>query len=209
MDKIKSLNNIGFRLLENISKMDIYIEKELKEKTAQLVFFILLLFIPSFTAKVIGILLLCSSTLVNDIKNKNVELLYFLPYSKKELFSYNLLFLILIVMITSAVSQLYYHEVFLYNSIAILKPIIVLLAIYGIGIMFSSTGHDGFVWSIVITIIDAILGNFGSVDIKAYDFNPYSLVSFTRQGNLLLSFLYSALICYLGYFAYVKKGGEN
>lgn len=58
--------------------------------------------------RVIGIILLCSAMLVNDIKNKNVELLYFLPFSKRELFLYNLMFLVLIISITSAVDKIYY-----------------------------------------------------------------------------------------------------
>jgi len=187
--------------------MDIYIGKELKEKTGQILFFTLILFIPSFTIRVIGIILLCSAMLVNDIKNKNVELLYFLPFSKRELFLYNLMFLVLIISITSAADKIYYNLTILEGLLVILKTIIALLAIYGISMLFTTLGHDGFIWSIVITIADALLGDLGSSDLNAADFNPYSLISFTKQGNIVLAFLYAALICFLAYFAYVKKEG--
>jgi hypothetical protein len=187
--------------------MDIYIGKELKEKTGQILFFMLILFIPSFTMRVIGIILLCSAMLVNDIKNKNVELLYFLPFSKRELFLYNLMFLVLIISITSAVDKIYYNLTILEGLLAILKTIIALLAIYGISMLFATLGHDGFIWSIVITIADALLGDLGSNNLNAADFNPYSLISFTKQGNIVLAFLYAALICFFAYFAYVKKEG--
>lgn len=200
---------LNFNIEENLTKMDIYIEKELKEKTGQILFFTLILLIPSFTIRVIGIILLCSTMLVNDIKNKNVELLYFLPFSKKELFLYNLIFLVFVISITSAVDKIYYNLTILEGLLAILKTIIALLAIYGLSMLFTTLGHDGFIWSVVITIADALLGDLGSINLNSADFNPYSLISFTKQGNMILAFLYAALICFLAYFAYIKKGGEN
>ncbi len=200
---------LNFNIEESLTKMDIYIGKELKEKTGQILFFTLIFFIPSFTIRVIGIILLCSAMLVNDIKNKNVELLYFLPFSKRELFLYNLTFLVLIISITSAADKIYYNLTILEGLLVILKTIIALLAIYGISMLFTTLGHDGFIWSIVITIADALLGDLGSTNLNAADFNPYSLISFTKQGSMILAFLYAALICFFAYFAYVKKGGEN
>ncbi|BCS81583.1 hypothetical protein [Anaerocellum diazotrophicum] len=196
---------LNFNIEESLTKMDIYIGKELKEKTGQILFFTLILFIPSFTIRVIGIILLCSAMLVNDIKNKNVELLYFLPFSKRELFLYNLMFLVLIISITSAADKIYYNLTILEGLLVILKTIIALLAIYGISMLFTTLGHDGFIWSIVITISDALLGDLGSTNLNAADFNPYSLISFTKQENIVLAFLYAALICFFAYFAYVKK----
>lgn len=208
MRKFELSKILGFDIRENIIKMDIYIRKELKEKTGQILFFTSILFIPSFTIRVIGIILLCSAMLVNDIKNRNIEILYFLPFSKKDLFIYNLTFLVLVVSITSATDKIYYNLTILEGLLTILKTIIALLAIYGIGILFSTFERDGFIWIVGITLSDAVLGEIGSANFNAVNFNPYSLISFTKQGNLILAFLYAAFICILAYVAYVKKGGE-
>ncbi|WAM32535.1 hypothetical protein [Caldicellulosiruptor naganoensis] len=64
---------LNFNIEESLTKMDIYIGKELKEKTGQILFFTLILFIPSFTIRVIGIILLCSAMLVNDILTLSVK----------------------------------------------------------------------------------------------------------------------------------------
>ncbi|HBW59477.1 MAG TPA: hypothetical protein DEF25_04375 [Thermoanaerobacter sp.] len=56
---------------------------------------------------------------------------------------------------------------------------------------------------------EILLGNLqrgiGSTDINAFNFNPYSLISFTRQGNVALSFLLSCLICLFWLFVLCKK----
>uniref|UniRef100_A0A7C5V2H5 ABC-2 transporter permease n=1 Tax=Caldicellulosiruptor owensensis TaxID=55205 RepID=A0A7C5V2H5_9FIRM len=208
MKEFKFSRVLNFNIKENLTKMNIYIKKELKEKTTQILFFPLILFIPSFTIRVIGVILLCSAMLVNDIKNKNIELLYFLPFSKKELFVYNLTFSFFVVSITSAFDKVYYNLSILEGLQVILKMLIVLVAIYGISMLFTALGHDGFVWSIVITIADALLGDLGSTNLNAPEFNPYSLISFTKQGSIILAFLYACLICFLAYIVYVKKGGE-
>lgn len=77
---------------EVINKMDIYIQKELKEKTVRILFLTFLLFIPVILIKTIALLFLSATFIVYDIKHQNAELLYFLPFSKKELFLYNLIF---------------------------------------------------------------------------------------------------------------------
>lgn len=77
---------------KNISKMEVYLQKELKEKTGQLIFFTLLLLIPNLFVKTAAILLISSSLLAYDIKHKNAELLYLLPFSKKS-FTYTISFI--------------------------------------------------------------------------------------------------------------------
>ena len=73
--------------IKNLSKMEVYIQKELKEKTTRLVFLTLLLFIPDLSVKTIAILFLSASLLAYDIRHKNAELLYLLPFSRRSCIS--------------------------------------------------------------------------------------------------------------------------
>ncbi|ABY95488.1 MULTISPECIES: hypothetical protein [Thermoanaerobacter] len=194
---------------EVINKMDIYIQKELKEKTVRILFLTFLLFIPVILIKTIALLFLSATFIVYDIRHQNAELLYFLPFSKKELFLYNLIFLSLVVIVTSAIGEIFLGVPFINKFEPILRSLILLLAIFGLQMAFSGFEMDGLGWSAFVVILDALLGNIGTTDINSFAFNPYSLISFTRQGNLLLSLIYSSLICLLGFWSYVIKGGEN
>jgi hypothetical protein len=75
--------------------------------------------------------------------------------------------------------------------------------------IFSGFDLDALAWSFLVTFLDALFGSIGSLNIKSAVFNPYSLISFTRQGNMLLAFIFSLVLLYLGYWSYVIKGGEN
>lgn len=194
---------------EFISKMDVYIQKELKEKTTRILFLTLLLFIPILSIKAIVLVFLSATFIVYDIRHQNAELLYFLPFSKKELFLYNLIFLSLIVIVTSAIGEIFLGVPFISKFEPILRSLILLLAIFGLQMTFSGFEMDGLGWSAFIVFLDALFGYMGTTDINSFAFNPHSLISFTRQGNLLLSLIYSSIICLLGFWSYVIKGGEN
>ncbi|NLO82843.1 MAG: hypothetical protein GX094_07285 [Clostridiales bacterium] len=194
---------------KNISKMEVYLQKELKEKTGQLIFFTLLLLIPNLFVKTAAILLISSSLLAYDIKHKNAELLYLLPFSKKELYLYNFVYLTLTVTATSVISQIFAESDILSRLVFQLNSLTLLFSIFGITMLFSALGRNGFVWATLMTILDAVLGGLGSRDISASNFNPYNLISFTHQGNAVLSFLTSCLICLFSYLTFVRKGGEN
>jgi len=194
---------------KNISKMEVYLQKELKEKTGQLIFFTLLLLIPNLFVKTAAILLISSSLLAYDIKHKNAELLYLLPFSKKELYLYNFVYLTLTVTATSVISQIFAESDILSRLVFQLNSLTLLFSIFGITMLFSALGRNGFVWATLMTILDAVLGGLGSRDISASNINPYNLISFTHQGNAVLSFLTSCLICLFSYLTFVRKGGEN
>ena len=194
---------------KNISKMEVNLQKELKEKTGQLIFFTLLLLIPNLFVKTAAILLISSSLLAYDIKHKNAELLYLLPFSKKELYLYNIVYLTLTVTATSVISQIFAESDILSRLVFQLNSLTLLFSIFGITMLFSALGRNGFVWATLMTILDAVLGGLGSRDISASNFNPYNLISFTHQGNAVLSFLTSCLICLFSYLTFVRKGGEN
>ncbi|MBE3579884.1 MAG: hypothetical protein IMW83_08535, partial [Caldanaerobacter subterraneus] len=117
---------------EFISKMDVYIQKELKEKTTRILFLTLLLFIPILLIKAIVLVFLSATFIVYDIRHQNAELLYFLPFSKKELFLYNLIFLSLIVIVTSAIGEIFLGVPFISKFEPILRSLILLLAIFGL-----------------------------------------------------------------------------
>jgi len=195
--------------IKNLSKMEVYIQKELKEKTTRLVFLTLLLFIPDLSVKTIAILFLSASLLAYDIRHKNAELLYLLPFSRKELYLYNLIFLTILVVATSVINQAFMESGIYSKLIFILNSLTLLFSIFGITMLFSSFGRNGLGWAIFIAILDEILGGFGSSNIRAYNFNPYSLISFTHQGNAVLSFLASCALCFLSYLIFIRKGGEN
>jgi len=194
---------------KHITKMEVYLQKEIKEKTGRLLFITLLLLIPDLFVKTAAILFLSCSLLVYDIKHKNAELLYLLPFSKKELYLYNLLFLTLAVIATSVISQIFAETDILSRLIFLLNSLTLLLSIFGITMLFSAMDRDGFIWASLMTILDAMLGGLGSRNISASNFNPYSLISFTHQGSSALSFLMSCFICLFSYLTFIKKGGEN
>jgi len=196
-------------LSKHISKMEVYIGKEIKEKTMSLIFYMILLLWPSFFIKTIVILFLSASLLAYDIRHKNAEILYLMPFSKKELYIYNLIFLTLVVLATSVISQVFSAQDIVLRLLFILKSLTLLLSIFGIIMLFSTLGRDGFGWAILILILDSILGRMGSPRINSPVFNPYSLISITQQGSPPLAFLFSCVICYFSYLTFIRKGGEN
>jgi hypothetical protein len=115
----------------------------------------------------------------------------------------------LIVIATSSISAIFVGITLIDKLKIILQSLILLFAIFGLQMTFSGFEMDGLVWSVLIVLLDMIFGYIGSPNINSTLFNPYSLISFTRQGNLVLSFIYSSLISFLGYWSYVIKGGEN
>ncbi|WP_434639722.1 hypothetical protein PQ743_10535 [Thermoanaerobacterium thermosaccharolyticum] len=199
----------GQSFILQLSKMDVYIEKELKEKTGRIVFFTLLLLIPNLFIKAIALLFLSASLLVYDIRHQEIELLYVLPFSRKELFFYNIVFLGLIVIVTSAFGEIFSGSALIYKFEFILRSLILLFSIFGLQMLFSEFNIDGLTFSIFAVILDAVLGSFGTTEFDSSTFNPYSLISFTRQGNLVLSLLFSFLICFIGYWLYTRRDGEK
>ncbi len=192
-----------------VFKMEVYLQKELKEKTGQLIFLTLVLIIPNLFVKTVAILFLSASLLAYDIKHKNAEILYLLPFSKKELYLYNLVFLTLTVTATSVISQIFSESGILSRLVFVLNSLTLLFSIFGFTMLFSGLGRDGFGWALFIIILDAVLGGLGSYNINSPSFNPYSLISFTHQGNVILSFFASCVICLLSYYTFISKGGEN
>ncbi|MDE4542377.1 hypothetical protein [Thermoanaerobacterium sp. R66] len=197
----------GFSL--ELKKMDVYLEKELTEKTGRIAILMLILLLPNFFVKEFAILFLSSSLLIHDIRHQNVEILYSLPFSKKELFSFNLIFLCLAVFITSAFGEIFIDNTIVEKLEFILRSLILIFSIFGIQVILSEFNIDAVVFSFIAVIFDAILGNFGTPDINSSNFNPYSLISFTKQGNLVMSLVFSILICFISYLVYTRKDGEN
>lgn len=192
-----------------LKKMDVYLEKELTEKTGRIAILMLILLLPSFFVKEFAILFLSSSLLIYDIRHQNAELLYSLPFSKKELFNFNLIFLCLAVFITSAFGEILLGNTIIEKLDFILRSLILIFSIFGIQIILSEFNVDAVVFSFIAVIFDAILGNFGTPDINSSNFNPYSLISFSKQGNLAMSLVFSILICFISYLVYTRKDGEN
>ncbi|MEG6566922.1 hypothetical protein V6B95_08105 [Thermoanaerobacterium saccharolyticum] len=192
-----------------LKKMDIYFEKELTEKTGRIAILMLVLLIPSLFVKEFAILFLSSSLLIHDIRHQNAELLYSLPFSKKELFHFNLIFLCFVVFATSAFGEIFLGDTIIEKLEFILRSLTLLFSIFGIQMILSEFNIDAVVFSFIVVIFDAILGNFGTPDINSSNFNPYSLISFTKQGNLAMSLIFSILICFISYLIYTRKDGEN
>lgn len=203
---------VNERLFENfliqLNKMEVYLQKELRERPSKIIIFSLFLLIPSLAIKTICIFVLSTAMLGHDIKNQRDQLFYFLPFSRKELFWYNFIFLLLLVITTSMISYAALPISYTKALISVLKTISLLLSVYGLAIFFSGIGLDSFGWTLIVIILDAVIGGFGSNNIHASDFNPYSAISFTHQHNVFLSLIFSMVLCALGYFAYLKRGGE-
>ena len=109
---------------------------------------------------------------------------------QKELYLYNLVFLTLTVTATSVISQIFSESGILSRLVFVLNSLTLLFSIFGFTMLFSGLGRDGFGWALFIIILDAVLGGLGSYNINSPSFNPYSLISFTHQGNVILSFLH-------------------
>ncbi|MGB9808862.1 MAG: hypothetical protein ACPLSA_02305 [Caldanaerobacter sp.] len=194
---------------EFISKMDVYIQKELKEKTLRIALLTFLLILPGIMLKALVLLFLSSSLIVYDIRHQKAELLYIMPFSRKELFIYNIIFFTFLVIITSSITALFIGGSFIIKLKIIAESLILLFAIFGLQMIFSGFELDALVWSFLITFLDVLFGSIGSSNIQSASFNPYSLISFTRQGNMILALIFSLILLYLGYWSYVIKGGEN
>ncbi|QTA38904.1 hypothetical protein JYK00_03695 [Thermosipho ferrireducens] len=184
--------------------MEIYYEKELKEKLGSWFIFLLLLFIPNYTTRMFFTFFLIINMLPSDVKHKKDRLLYYLPFAKGEIFIYSFLFLIFAVSVTHFISYLFVTSSFTTNMIILLKSINFSSAIFAISMLSVSFGLDNVGIPILFIIADLIIGDLGSTQIGP-SFNPYALISPTHQGNIFLSLLLSILLVWLAYKSYVKR----
>ncbi|WP_077177265.1 hypothetical protein [Carboxydothermus pertinax] len=188
---------------EFINKMENFIKIQLKEKMGRLFIFLVLLFAPGFSVKAIAIFFISASMLPADIKNRRDEAFYFLPFSRKELYLYNLGFLLLLVLASSIITQALWPTTIAEKGMFSIKSINFTLAMFGVVMLCVSQGLDNIGWPFIIVLLDALLGSIGRASI-----NPYSWISFTNQGNILFAFVFAAIICFAGYWIYLKNGGE-
>jgi len=192
----------------SLTRMDAYIQKELKEKNAKIIAFSICLMLPGFAVKAFAIFMLVAFLLPADIKGKKSDALYFLPFSRKELFIYTLLFALTLVtainIIYLSVININYIDKLLY----LVKIINFTLAIFGIVMLSVSFNLDNIGMPILFLIIDIIIGGLGTTSYLNSNFNPYRLISPIYQKNILLSFIFALALCSLAFYVFLKKGGE-
>ncbi|AMW32836.1 hypothetical protein NA23_05840 [Fervidobacterium islandicum] len=184
-----------------------YLHKQFKEKFGALLIFFVLMLLPGNSWKLVGLFFGILFAILSDLKNRRLDLLLFLPYTKELVYWFGFGFLVLITVITSLVGMPFYDSLSLFLK-DVLSSLIFLSAYLGLSFVFVNyLSFDPFGSLFLILLVDVVLGSIGSYSTK-HLYNPYRLISPIRQESVLASAIFAAICLYIGYLSVTKKGGE-
>ncbi|MGQ9855204.1 MAG: hypothetical protein ACUVQF_00475 [Fervidobacterium sp.] len=197
----KILNNYYFL------QFDEYLHKQLKEKFGTLLIFFVLMLYPGSGNKTFGAFFIIIFSILSDIKNKRLDLLTFLPYSRKNIFWFEFAFTSLLILLSFFIGLPFYKS-FQSFLVDIATAMIFYSAYYGLSIALTcGLKIDPYGSIFLVLLVDAVLSSLGKEGVK-HLYNPYRLISPLRQENMLLSFVFAVICVYLGYIAFSKKGAD-
>ncbi|MGJ8454789.1 hypothetical protein ACSFC1_05725 [Pseudothermotoga sp. U03pept] len=190
-----------------MKKFDVYLRKQLLEKYPSMLFFMVVMLYPNFGVKAFGSFFILLFSLASDIRQKRLDLMTFLPFTKSEIFWMEYAFLSTIVLTTFFIG-LPFAESTLYSWMILLRTMIFLSAYFGVVISAVSVGFDPFGAAFLFLLADLVLGGLGSSKIGP-TFNPYKLISPIYQRNLLASLAMALVLLYVAYRLFAQRGGER
>ncbi|MEJ5229486.1 MAG: hypothetical protein WHT65_05750 [Pseudothermotoga sp.] len=190
-----------------MKKFDVYVRKQLLEKYPSMLFFIVVMLYPNFGVKAFAAFFILLFSLASDIRQKRLDLMTFLPFTKGEIFWMEYAFLSTIVLTTFFIG-LPFTEATVQSWTILLRTMIFLSTYFGVVISAVSVGFDPFGAAFLFLLADLVLGGLGSSKVGS-TFNPYKLISPIYQGNLLASSVLSLILLYTAYRLFVQRGGER
>ncbi len=178
-----------------------YFRKQFTEKSRTIVFFFILMLFPSVDMKMFFGFLIILFSLVSDIRHKRIDLLTFLPFTRKMIYWFEFVFLVFLVFMSSMVSLPFYDK--LTSGFTDLLSVVIFIAgYYGMIIILSMLWMDGVAAGFIVFIVDKMLSSFST-------FKYYSYISPSTQENKLAALLFATVVLYFGQVMFEKKGGER
>lgn len=80
-----------------MKSFDAYVRKQLLEKFSSMAFFFVISMIPHFAAKVFGFFFLIIFSIATDVRQKRIDLLLYLPLTRRQIFLFEYAFLTLLL----------------------------------------------------------------------------------------------------------------
>ncbi len=190
-----------------MKNFDVYVRKQLLEKYSSMVFFLVVMLFPTFGTKAFGVFFITLFSLASDIRHRRLDLMTFLPLTRRQLFWMEYLFLLSLISVTFFVG-LPFADRSIDSWLMLLKSVVFLSCYFGVVISSVSVGFDPYGAAFLFLLIDLVLGGIGSSRLGP-TFNPYKLVSPIYQANILASFIFAAVLVYVAYKFFTKRGGER
>lgn len=190
-----------------MKNFDVYVRKQLLEKYSSMVFFLVIMLFPGFGTKAFGVFFIMLFSLASDIRQKRLDLMNFLPLTKKQLFWMEYLFLLSLILVTFFVG-LPFADFSINSWLVLIKASIFLSSYYGVVIAAVSAGFDPYGAAFLFLLVDLVLGSIGSSRFEP-TFNPYKLISPVYQANILASLAFALILIYAAYKLFIQRGGER
>lgn len=179
-----------------------YLRKQFVEKTKTILLFIVVMFFPNANVKMFSLFFIMLFSIVSDIRHNRIELLTFLPFTRKMIYWYEFLFMTFLLLFSTFVGLPFYDS-FLLALRDLLSAMIYLAGYYGAIITLTMLGVDGVAAAFMILIVDSLMCAWRS------DSNIYRLISPSDQGNLIGSLIFSVALLFVGYVTFDKRGGKR
>lgn len=188
-------------------QFEAYVKKQLLEKFPSMVFFFVVMMIPNFGAKVFGIFFVMLFSIVSDVRQKRLELLLYLPLTRKQIFWFEYVFLSLMVCIAFFVG-LPFAVRSVESWLTLAKSLIFLWAYLSIVLSAVSVGFDPFGAAFLFVLFDLVMSSIGSTKLSVR-FNPYKFISPIRQTNIFAALAFAVLLTYISYRLFTTRSGEK
>lgn len=179
-----------------------YLRKQFVEKTKTILLFIVVMFFPNANVKMFSLFFIMLFSIVSDIRHNRIELLTFLPFTRRMIYWYEFLFMTFLLLLSTFVGLPFYDS-FLLALRDLLSAMIYLAGYYGAIITLTMLGVDGVAAAFMILIVDSLICAWRS------DSNIYRLISPSDQGNLIGSLIFSIVLLFVGCVAFDKRGGKR
>lgn len=184
-----------------------YMKKQLLEKFPSMVFFFVVMMIPNYGTKVFGTFFLILFSIASDVRQKRLDLLLYLPLTRKQIFWFEYAFLSLMICITFFVGLPFAGKT-VEIWLTLLKSLVFLWAYLSIVLSAVSVGFDPFGAAFLFLLFDIVMGSIGSAKLSA-SFNPYKFISPLRQESMLASAVFTAVLTYASYRLFTTRSGER
>ncbi|WP_041081773.1 hypothetical protein [Thermotoga profunda] len=190
-----------------MKNFDVYVRKQLLEKYSSMLFFLVIMLFPSFGVKAFGAFFIILFSLASDIRQKRLDLMTFLPFTRKQLFWMEYTFLLTLVSVTFFVG-LPFADRSIDSWLILIRAFIFLSTYFGVVISAVSVGFDPYGAAFLFLLADLVLGGIGSSRLGP-TFNPYKLISPIYQANIFASLAFAFVLIYAAYKLFIQRGGER
>lgn len=190
-----------------MKSFDAYVRKQLLEKFPSMLFFFVISMIPDFVTKAFGFFFLIIFSIATDVRQKRLDLLLYLPLTRKQIFLFEYAFLTLLLFVSFFVG-LPFAERNVETWLMLVRSLIFLWAYLSVVLSAVSVGFDPFGAAFLFLLFDLVMSSIGSSELSI-SFNPYRFISPIRQENILLSAIFAASLSYVSYKLFTQRGGEK